>query len=177
MDKAKIYTKAGDEGFSQSPDGTKLKSDPIFDLFGTIDEAQAIIGTVYEMISPEAIFFKKQLEEIMRQFYKISGSLYKKEDLTDNILVQKMEKWIDELDAFLEPLDHFILPIGSPIASQLHLSRTIVRRLEREFILFREIYSITENGTVLNQPNILEFLNRLSDYLFTLARFYGEYNN
>jgi cob(I)alamin adenosyltransferase len=174
MSKAKIYTKTGDEGFSQSPDGRKLKSDPIFTLFGTIDEAQAMLGVIYEMISPEAVFFKRQLEEVMRHFYKISASLYKKEDLADNMLVQRMEKWIDEIDVLLDPLGHFILPIGHPIAAQLHLARTTVRKLEREFI--KQCYSQDGKSLMVKQPNILEFLNRLSDYLFTLARFYAEHD-
>lgn len=174
MSKAKIYTKTGDEGFSQSPDGRKLKSDPIFALFGTIDEAQAMLGVIYEMISPKAIFFKRQLEGVMRHFYKISASLYKKEDLANNMLVQRMEKWIDQIDALLDPLDHFILPIGHPIAAQLHLARTTVRKLEREFI--KQCCSQDGESLVVKQPNILEFLNRLSDYLFTLARFYAEHD-
>jgi cob(I)alamin adenosyltransferase len=174
MSKAKIYTKKGDEGFSQSPDGRKLKSDPIFTLFGTIDEAQAMLGVIYEMISPEAVFFKKQLEEVMRHFYKVSASLYKKEDLPNNVLVRKMEKWIDEIDFLLDPLDHFILPIGHPVAAQLHLARTTIRRLEREFI--RQCCSEDKESLVVKQPNILTFLNRLSDYLFTLARFYAEHD-
>jgi cob(I)alamin adenosyltransferase len=171
---SKIYTKKGDNGQALSPDGLKNKDDIIFELFGTIDEAQAHVGMIYELLMDgvpdrNANNLKENLREhefalraIMSQLYKISGSVFTKRDLSIPDFDKTLEGWIDKMDETLEPLNHFILPIGSKISSQTHITRAVVRRLERLFVHWD-----SENEYTVTRV----FLNRLSDYLFTLARY------
>jgi len=164
---SKIYTRQGDNGKSLSPDGLKNKNDITFEIFGTIDEVQAHVGLLYETMKDHQYFLKlnENLKLIMKELYKISSSLYtKNESLTDNI-VKILENWIDEMDNDLLPLTEFILPIGSKSSAQAHIVRVLVRKLERLFIGW-------DNDMKYKEIRI--FLNRLSDYFFTLARFLEE---
>jgi len=142
----------------------KNKDDIIFELFGTIDEAQAHIGLLYESINTEPLKRSTlgKLEVIMIQLYKVSGSIFTKKDLILPGLSLTIENWIDEMDISLEPITEFILPKGSIASSQAHVARAVVRRLERLFVHWDSDFQYKE---------IRIFLNRLSDYLFTLARY------
>lgn len=162
----KIYTRKGDNGHALSPDGMKSKDDIIFELFGSIDEAQAHIGMLYELIprddwEHDDTDLPDELKMVMSQLYKISGSIFTKRDLAEPDFDKTIEGWIDKMDEELEPLDHFILPIGSKASAQAHIARAVVRRLERLFIYWDQLNEYKTTRV---------FLNRLSDYLFTLAR-------
>ena len=167
----KIYTKNGDTGKAQAPMGRLSKSDLVFEVFGSIDETQAAIGVVYELLPAEDTH-KVELEKIMQALYAVSGSIYKMHDFDDDLMSKRLEEWIDKMDEELEVLNHFILPIGSTAGAQCHLARAISRRLERLFVRWREASNEEFKESLFENeyPNIGKFLNRLSDYLFTLAR-------
>ena len=155
----RIYTKKGDTGLTDGPGGRLEKSKEVFELLGTIDETQAAIGVAYEYT--ESKVYKEQLQKIMQELYKVSAAVYKQKDIDNYDLAKDMENWMDEMDETLPRITRFILPIGSKASAHCHLARTVSRRLERNFV---------KEPTVKNFGNILIFLNRLSDYLFVLAR-------
>lgn len=160
----KIYTKKGDAGFAMGPEGMSHKSDPVFWVLGTIDELQASLGVLYESLekfNQEHDQIREDLKTIMDWLYKTSAMVFKRMDFADDSYAVQLEKAIDSADKKLAPLNRFILPIGSKQAAQAHLARTISRRLERTFFVW--------DATLL-RPMMAKFLNRLSDYLFTLAR-------
>lgn len=163
----KIYTKVGDLGETKFHGEMVSKKEKVFYILGTIDEAQAVIGTIYSNIFETSIKEEektKLLEELkytMDKLFQISAGIYQGNDLVEGC-VEQLEEWMDEKDNQLNELTNFILPIGSISASQAHLARAVVRRLEREFtkLNYKEEKEIAAS-----------FLNRLSDYLFVIARY------
>ncbi len=151
----KIYTKTGDKGQTSLGNGKRVsKSDPRIWLVGEIDELSSVLGLAGE------------LEEIQHDLFIISSCVAgRDEDL--NFLKKRVtdfEKEIDSLDKKLPELHNFILPGGTQRAGFLHLARSVCRRVERR---------VAELGT---QAELLVYLNRLSDLLFTLARFENSKN-
>lgn len=170
----KIYTKTGDKGTTSLYGGTKVaKNDIKIDSYGTVDELNSVIGIIRSYpIRQEAI---EQLIQIQKDLFNLGAELATpveklflangKPRLVVRIEekdIEQLENWIDSLEEDLEPLTHFILPGGSIPASQAHLARTVCRRAERITVALAEVEEIS----VLLQ----KYLNRLSDYLFTLAR-------
>lgn len=163
MKKSQVYTKAGDQGKTYSPYGKVLKSDPWIHLVGSLDETQAVLGNLYESLTD--VIVKEQLKAIMKTVFKVSGDLYRQTGLLfDPSFTESIEGWIDYMDSQMPPLSNFILPIGSKESSIAHYARSVCRRTERAFI-----------DASLNHPDMstdpLAFINRLSDYLFVLARY------
>lgn len=164
----KIYTKKGDKGITMLGDGKRLsKSETRFHAIGTVDELNSSLGVALLSINnPE---MKKEINMIQNDLFDcgadlaVTGSELGYEPL--RILesqVHHLEELIDKWNEALAPLNSFILPAGSASASYLHLARTIARRSERSVIL------LNENEAV--NPNLICYLNRLSDYLFVIAR-------
>lgn len=154
----KIYTKTGDKGMTSLLGGTKVsKDDARLEATGNIDELSSAIGIIRYQTEMD-----DQLKEIQIQLFHIGAligtdpdkfDISKLKQITEED-VKTLENWIDEMDQELEPLKNFILPVG-----MFHLPRTICRRAERRLVL-------------LNLPEIItKYINRLSDYLFTLARY------
>jgi len=163
----KIYTKTGDKRMTSLLSGERvLKNNVIVEVVGTLDELSSILGVV---LSFEPKSFTKECLEYIQQLCLIIGSEFSnagKKTLKNSITakeVKKIEEWIDELENILPRLNSFIIPGGSNIESFLHLSRTVVRRLERRAV---EVENVREE--------LLQFINRLSDLIFMLARFEGE---
>ena len=163
----KIYTKTGDKGQTSLADGTRVsKSSRLLNAYGTVDELNSHIGI---LLSMEADDF---LTEIQRQLFCLGGMLatppekwekfWEKFDIA--VFVSTLEKKIDEMTQELPPFRGFILPQGNAAISQAHVCRTVCRRAEREVV------TLYEENTVYEMP--MKMLNRLSDYFFTLARFY-----
>ncbi len=175
----KIYTRTGDKGKTSLFDGKKvLKSDKKVEAYGTIDELNSAIGLAIAEISnfkyPISNKKKKkglslitdELEEIQNDLLEIGSSLAVSTTLPISQLKdrpQELEKLIDRLTKQLPPLSQFILPGGGKGGALLHLTRTICRRAERRVVALSKTEKI--------DPVVLVYLNRLSDLLFTMARF------
>ena len=165
----KIYTKKGDEGNTQLLGGSMVKKNHIkLECYGTIDELNAFIGNIYDQKISE--YHKEILLKIQNQLFNLGSCIAfdgKKESIklpnvTENN-IEMLEKAIDKMDASLPILKNFILPSGLSTVSKCHIARTICRRAERNLVALGEEEKIN--------PLHLKYLNRLSDYLFVLARF------
>lgn len=161
----KIYTRTGDKGKTSLFDGKKvLKSDKKVEAYGTIDELNSSIGVAISFIKIKSI--NKELEEIQNDLLEIGSSLAVSSTLPVPQLEnrpEELEKLIDKLTVQMPPLKEFILPGGGKGGAQLHLARTITRRAERKIVEL----SIKEEIDLV----ILIYLNRLSDFIFTVSRY------
>ena len=173
----KIYTKTGDNGTTSLCDGSRLSKDDMrVEAYGTLDELNAHIGLLISLLQTSsskegvrsAANLTDFLSEIQGELFVIGGELAgaerKEEDLisTQN-LIRKLEVNIDELSSQLPVQHHFVLPGGIIPASQSHVCRTICRRAERRIVAVSHVAIVS--------PKILIFVNRLSDYFFTLSRY------
>ena len=169
----KIYTRTGDEGKTSLGDGSRL---PNFHLrvtaYGSIDEANSVIGVLnLHVADPDVL---QLLRHIQNDLFDVGADLCRPEKtgeqkpmlrITDE-QVTWLEEKIDRYNSELAPLDSFVLPGGSPASAYLHLARTVARRAERD--VARLAAEETVNGAVLR------YVNRLSDFLFVLARFLND---
>ena len=171
----KIYTKKGDKGKTQLLGGTMVdKFNHKIEAYGNIDELNSFIGHLHDQnINKD---HKKFLNYIQIQLLNL-GSIVSFDGTKKNLElpqvlmsdVEKIEKEIDKLEKDLTPLSAFILPSGHPVSSLCHITRTVCRRAERGVTL------LSSKGE--NQEIAIQFLNRLSDYLFVLSRKILEENN
>lgn len=158
-----IYTRTGDTGTTSLFGGKKvLKSDPIIKSCGNIDELSSYIGLVATKLkktSPN----RKLLISIQKDLYQIMAMVAGAKNIKINLLKQVglFEKTIDEVEVKLPRLNHFIEPGGTELSAWFHILRTVCRRAER---------TVVASG----KPEIIPYLNRLSDLLFILARFYNQ---
>lgn len=168
---AKIYTRTGDTGDTGLFGGGRVPKDDVrVAAYGAVDELNAMLGAVMAT-QPEA-FERDLLRSVQRDLFAIGGRLAAPNPAKVMKALEKatlhaervgeLEAAIDRADEQLTPLDAFILPGGTPKGALLHLARTVCRRAEREVV------SLDRSEGV--PPEILEYLNRLSDLLFTLAR-------
>lgn len=173
----KIYTKTGDKGTTSLIGGTKVsKAHLRIEAYGTVDELNSYIGLCKDLMTDKNS--QALLQEIQDRLFTIGSALacdpeketklkipdLKEEDIT------LLEKEIDNMTAALPVMKSFILPGGHPTVSHLHIARCICRRAERCCIRLE-----AEKNEV--EPIILKYLNRLSDYLFVLARYAGHLLN
>jgi cob(I)alamin adenosyltransferase len=165
----KIYTKTGDDGTTGLVGGNRVKKyDPRLEGYGTVDELNSCIGIIRSYDIPEEI--KNLLIQIQNKLFNIGSRLAsdeKGEAYTANLSIKDedikvLEKAIDEFEAGLPELTNFILPGGELSVAQCHMARTICRRAERRIVEFSEETPI--------QPEIIKYINRLSDFFFVLAR-------
>ncbi|XP_006870567.1 PREDICTED: cob(I)yrinic acid a,c-diamide adenosyltransferase, mitochondrial [Chrysochloris asiatica] len=170
----KIYTKTGDKGFSSTFTGERRsKDDHVFEAVGTTDELSSIIGFAMELIAEKGHTFAEELQKIQCTLQDVSAALatprssareaHLKHTAFTEGPVLELEQWIDKYSSQLPPLTAFILPSGGKSSSVLHLCRTVCRRAERRVV------PLVQMGET--DANVAKFLNRLSDYLFTVARF------
>jgi cob(I)alamin adenosyltransferase len=169
----KIYTKSGDLGETALWGGARVKkSDARVSAYGTLDEANSSIGAALSFFPAASLTLegtRSQLIRIQNELFQAGAELATKEGAKNScpfvgdIEIGHLEREIDEMEKTLEPLTNFILPSGSSAGSFLHLSRTIIRRAERECVALHEIHPL--------RPEVIRYLNRLSDYLFVCARF------
>lgn len=165
----KIYTKTGDKGDTSLYGGKRLsKADLKIDAYGTVDELNSHIGLVKDVCAEEDI--QKQVLAITQEHLFTIGALlatpegkkntfFKPIELGD---IENLEKQIDFMNESLSELDAFILPGGHIHVSYCHIARTVCRRAERITV------ALSKNEEV--NDLIIKYLNRLSDYLFVLAR-------
>lgn len=150
---SKIYTKTGDKGTSGLFGGQRVpKNDPRLEAFGAIDELNSMLGILVTQLKDEHII--KELQAIQRDLFAIPADLF----VADRVVM--LEQSIDHMTSQLSELKQFILPGGHPSAATAHLARAMCRRAERAIV-------------TASQPNpaVLQYINRLSDWLFTLARY------
>lgn len=167
----KIYTKTGDQGLTSLIGGTKvLKSDLRIESYGTVDELNSYIGLINDLIIlPNCNFL---LKEIQDRLFTIGSSLAcdPEKDIQlripdlKNEDVLLLENAIDNMNEVLPEMKSFILPGGHPTVSHIHIARCICRKAERCCVRLHEYDTAME-------PKIIIYLNRLSDYLFVLARY------
>jgi len=163
----KIYTRSGDCGTSGLVDGSRLKkSDPLFSTIGDVDEANAAIGlalSAFNDDAPECAL----LHRVQNDLFDLGADLATPSTIEEALRIKApatlaLENALDALTSTLGPLTSFVLPGGSKAAAHLHLARTVVRRAERTASALAESQDLN--------PEILKYLNRLSDLLFQLAR-------
>jgi len=167
--RVKIYTRGGDAGQTGLFDGTRVsKADPRVDAYGEIDELNAAIGLaraqgVDEEIDTLLVGLQRDLHAVAARLadprHRIQPRVAKA--AVDETAVSRLEATIDHLEAGLPPLTCFILSGGSAAGASLHLARTICRRAERRMVSL---------GEAEVEPDVLMYVNRLSDLLFVLAR-------
>ncbi|WP_243290104.1 cob(I)yrinic acid a,c-diamide adenosyltransferase [Bacillus sp. FJAT-47783] len=164
-----IYTKTGDKGQTSIIGGRVDKDDLRVQAYGTIDELNAFIGLAMTKLTSEPFRdIYNELEKIQHELFDCGGDLavvYEKQKnpfKTTEEMVQFLEQRIDEYVKEAPPLERFILPGGTEAASTIHIARTIARRAERMIVSLQKVEKIHEP--------VLKYMNRLSDYLFALAR-------
>lgn len=164
----KIYTKTGDAGETSLFGGQRLpKHDTRIEAYGTVDELNASVGYLYELTGLDDA--KKVLLGVQNKLFNIGSVLAadpsKSFDLPSVAEgdVEVLEREIDRMDEEIPPLKQFILPGGHPHAAYAHVARTVCRRAERRVV------ALSVDAHVA--PLVIRYLNRLSDYLFTLARY------
>ena len=166
---AKLYTKTGDKGTTSLLGGKKVsKADLRIESYGNVDELNSFIGHLKDQVAVENRL-KLQLYWIQEHLFTIGSILATEEGFKGfelpnitNKEVKQLEVWIDKFDQEVPPLKNFILPGGHSAVSLTHICRTVCRRTERSIISLA-------NTAEIDQV-ILQFMNRLSDYLFIFAR-------
>lgn len=170
----KIYTKTGDKGATSLIGGTKVpKNDIRIDTYGTVDELNSWIGNINDQLQDDTL--RDELKEIQDRLFTIGSALAtdgEKEPkmmLPDlhNTDITFLENRIDAMTAALPPMKSFILPGGHPVVSSIHIVRCVCRRAERLAVAMQQ-------HELFIDEKIIQYLNRLSDYLFTLARFVAQ---
>lgn len=164
-----IYTKTGDTGTTSLIGGTRiLKCDVRVEAYGTVDELNAHLGLLSEMLRPVDKDQFDFLKGVQNDLFTLQTLLAAEEDcplkltpLSDQA-VAHLEQQIDHLQAILPPLHSFVIPGGNMLGAQCHIARTICRRAERRTVELSQQSPVT--------PDIIRYLNRLSDYLFVLSR-------
>ena len=167
----KIYTRTGDAGMTGLIGGTKvLKSNDRIETYGTIDELNSYLGLVGDLVPDEQS--KRGIKEVQDRLFAIGSSLacdpdkepgMKIPDLTPED-IRFLEEGIDAMEQELPVMKHFILPGGHVAVSTTHIARCVCRRAERLCVGLHE-------GGQFVEPLVLQYLNRLSDYLFVLSRY------
>ncbi|HTD99548.1 MAG TPA: cob(I)yrinic acid a,c-diamide adenosyltransferase [Mucilaginibacter sp.] len=167
----KIYTKTGDKGLTSLIGGTRVPKHHLrIESYGTVDELNSYIGLIRDQ--DIAVHDKQMLKEIQDRLFTIGSSLASDPEKSRMIIpdlhdadIELLEKEMDIINEQLPELRHFILPGGNNAISFCHIARCVCRRAERLSV------HLSEESKVDERVNI--YLNRLSDYLFTLARKIG----
>ncbi len=168
----KIYTKKGDKGETSLFGGSRLSKAHIrIDSYGNVDELNSYIGLIRDLITVKEI--KVELTDIQRVLFTLGSHLAadpNKENLwlpnLEKGMINSLEQSIDRMQLELPDLTHFILPGGHPTISHCHIARCICRRAERSVVHLSELETVADI--------LMQYLNRLSDYLFVLSRYIGQ---
>lgn len=165
----KIYTRTGDDGTTGLVGGTRVKKYDIrLEAYGTVDELNSYIGLIRSLQTDQMA--DTVLEKIQHKLFVIGANLateesmdsVKKQFLCNQQDISLLEKAMDEMTAELPELRNFILPGGNQATAVCHVARTICRRAERRIVELAEKTEV--------EPNLIKYINRLSDYLFVLSR-------
>ncbi len=172
----KIYTKAGDQGKTSLIGGTRVPKSLIrIESYGTVDELNSFIGLLNDLVVDAKI--NADLKEIQDRLFTVGSSLAcdpEKEsalripDLKEEDIL-RLENAMDAMNEVLAPMKSFIIPGGHQAISTAHIARCVCRRAERWCVNMQE-------EDLFVETLVIKYLNRLSDYLFTLARYIGHLN-
>ena len=177
----KIYTKTGDSGETGLYGGSRIsKASARVESYGNIDELNANIGVAKSHIDDEDVI--AQLKKIQFDLFTVGSEASTTLDklflangksrlplVISDKEIEELEIWMDEMEEKLEPLQYFILPGGGKAATFLHVARTVCRRAERSLVFLNQSEEV--------RPELIKYMNRLSDYLFVLARYVSKLNN
>jgi cob(I)alamin adenosyltransferase len=169
----KLYTRSGDDGTTGLFSGARVsKNHPRIEAYGTVDEFNAVLGLCISAASEgsKTEVIGTILKQVQSRMFDIGADLATPEGSTNEARIQRIgvphvaeiEVWIDQIDGKNEPLKNFVMPGGSELASRLHLARTVCRRAERLIV-----------GLAHTEPvgdHLLQYINRVSDLLFAMAR-------
>lgn len=166
----KIYTRTGDKGETAIIGGRVAKDDTRVEAYGTVDELNGFVGKAMTELDKNLFFdVLKDMEKIQHELFDCGGDLASISNKRENKLKPEMITYLEErIDAYTEEtpdVERFILPGGSKPSATIHIARTIARRAERLVVTLRR-----QEGSVNLSPVTLQYLNRLSDYFFALAR-------
>jgi cob(I)alamin adenosyltransferase len=170
----KIYTRKGDDGTTGLYGGSRIgKGDIRIEAFGSLDELIAYFGLLQDRISNS--YITERIIELQHELFNMGAYMAATNDTSlkmpelNTSLVKSLEDEMDDWNEEIPPLKHFILPGGFAHASHVHVARTICRRVERNTVKLK--------GHFNEDEHIIKFLNRLSDWLFVLARYLNFENN
>lgn len=168
----KIYTRTGDDGSTALFGGERVaKTHPRIEAYGTVDETNAALGLATALLPPEAPYAARAatlLHRLQHELFVLGGDLASPGQPKYPVPriearhVDALETDIDAMEEDLPPLEHFILPGGTPAGAALHVARTVARRAERHTVELAKLEPVSDEA--------LRYLNRLSDLLFVLAR-------
>ncbi len=167
---SKIYTRTGDDGSTGLGDGTRVPKEHLrVEAYGTVDEANSAIGVVLAVPGlPPAV--NEALTQIQHELFDLGGELavpgYR---AIQDSHIEQLEVVLDRFNEPLPMLKEFILPGGGPAAAACHVARAITRRAERS------TWALAQSETVA--PQVMRYLNRLSDLLFVVARVLARHEN
>lgn len=172
MEKSRLYTGGGDDGTTSLVGGQRARKDCArLDAYGSLDELSAFLGVVAAWPDIEEDI-KKDLMDIQNLLFDIGGYLASKPGGSGlppvsgmESEIQKLESWIDRLDNATPKIRAFVLPGGCEVAAHTHVARTVCRRAERKIVALAADEEVDELVRV--------YINRLSDYLFILARYFN----
>lgn len=164
----KIYSRTGDAGDTSLFGGGRVRKSSVrVEAYGTVDELNSLLGLVRTYTLPQPA--PEWLETVQNTLFYLGADLAAPNEgraghtvRLDSAAVATLERAIDTMDEALPPLRNFILPGGTAPAATLHVARTVCRRAERVCVALNDVEPIN--------PAVLVYLNRLSDFLFTLAR-------
>jgi len=159
----KIYTRTGDDGSTGLGDGTRVSKESLrVEAYGTVDEANSAIGVVIAIPTLPASV-KQCLLDVQHDLFDLGGDLCIPGHLTITpAYILRLETQLDGFNEDLPPLKDFILPGGGPAAAACHMARAVCRRAERRSWSLARVEDVA--------PDLLRYLNRLSDLLFVIAR-------
>jgi cob(I)alamin adenosyltransferase len=166
----RIYTKGGDDGQTSLGDGTRIaKHHPRVVAYGTVDELDAVLGLLVTSGLPDR--YREYIVKIQNDLFDVGADLCVPGEAGQRLRItpqytKALEDLIDTENESLEPLKSFILSGGTPQSAWLHLARNVCRRAER---LISELMAMPDEKDRVN-PEVLRYLNRLSDLLFVLGR-------
>jgi cob(I)alamin adenosyltransferase len=168
---SRIYTKSGDRGQTGLGDGSRVPKDhPRVAAYGSVDELNAVLGLLLTQGPGEADLLRSVQNDLFDVGADLCVPAKGDEKAGERLRVRpeqalRLEAAIDRLNANLTPLTSFVLPGGSVAAAWCHLARTVCRRAEREVVTLSTAEAVN--------PEVVVYLNRLSDLLFVLARVYN----
>ncbi|MDE7108742.1 MAG: cob(I)yrinic acid a,c-diamide adenosyltransferase [Muribaculaceae bacterium] len=173
MTKSALYTRTGDAGTTSLVGGARAPKDcPRLEAYGTLDEFSSFLGCV--LSDPQCpVEIRRQLLEVQNMLFNVGGYLAceVKEGECPPVWVlcsshiEELEGWIDALDAETPKVNAFVLPGGCMLAARTHVARAVCRRAERRVIALASLEYV--------DPLLMKYVNRLSDYLFILARYFN----
>jgi cob(I)alamin adenosyltransferase len=170
---SRIYTKSGDGGETGLGDGSRVPKDhPRVAAYGSVDELNSVLGLLLASVADLDAAIAREIRLVQNDLFDVGADLCRPIEPDDKALRIRpeqslaLEQRIDRDNEALKPLTSFVLPGGSKAAAWCHLARTVCRRAEREVV--------TLNREERINPEVVVYLNRLSDWLFVLARLFND---